>query len=117
MQLYEKHINTETIENIKETKLLLNNNFEQNEFINNRGFHNDIVYYIDINTNDNICKKKVVGIKQRMNKYFVGILHLESKIKYGNSKYLFKPLLKYFPDFYVTSNKKKKSKNVRKNRI
>jgi len=68
------------------------------EIINNRGITNDIVY---INENN-----EVIGIKKRGNKFFIGILYIESKTKYGKNKYLFKPLNKKFPDFFVTSQHK-----------
>lgn len=78
-----------------------------NEVINNRAITNDIVY---INENN-----KVIGIKSRTNKYFIGILYIESKTKYGiingKNKYLFKSLNKKFPDFFVTS-KHKNEKNM-----
>ena len=78
-----------------------------NEVINNRAITNDIVY---INENN-----EVIGIKSRTNKYFIGILYIESKTKYGiingKNKYLFKSLNKKFPDFFVTS-KHKNEKNM-----
>ena len=77
------------------------------EVINNRAITNDVVY---INKNN-----EVIGIKKRVNKYFIGILYIESKTKYGatngKNKYLFKPLNKKFPDFFVVS-KHKNEKNM-----
>ena len=71
---------------------------------NNRALLNDIVYVID---------NKVVNIKERKNENIIGILYLDSKIKYGSIKdkplYLFKPTNKKYPNFYVpyknTNNK------------
>jgi exoribonuclease R len=71
---------------------------------NNRALLNDIVYVID---------NKVVNIKERKNDNIIGILYLDSKIKYGSIKdkplYLFKPTNKKYPNFYVpyknTNNK------------
>jgi len=78
-----------------------------NEVVNNRAITNDIVY---INK-----EYEVIGIKKRENKYFIGILYIESKTKYGSvngkNKYLFKPLNKKFSDFFVTS-KHKNEKNM-----
>ena len=68
------------------------------EIINNRGITNDVVYINETN--------EVIGIKKRENKFFIGILYIESKTKYGKNKYLFKPLNKKFPDFFVTSQHK-----------
>jgi ribonuclease R len=78
-----------------------------NEVINNRAITNDIVY---INK-----ENEIIGIKERVNKFFIGILYIESKTKYGiingKNKYLFKPLNKKFSDFFVTS-KHKNEKNM-----
>jgi ribonuclease R len=78
-----------------------------NEVLNNRGITNDIVYINESN--------EVIGIKTRENKYFIGILYIESKTKYGivngKNKYLFKSLNKKFSDFFVTS-KHKNEKNM-----
>ena len=68
------------------------------EIINNRGITNDVVYINETN--------EVIGIKKRENKFFIGILYIESKTKYGKNKYLFKPLNKKFPNFFVTSQHK-----------
>ena len=63
---------------------------------NNRGIINDIVYF----END-----EVIGIKERCLENIVGILYLDSKIKYGSIKdkqlLLFKPTNKCYPNFYI----------------
>ena len=80
----------------KDDKYYVNINNSVNEIINNRANINDIVF---ININE------VVGIKQRDYKNIVGILYLDSKIKYGSIKdkslYLFKPTNKDYTNFYV----------------
>jgi len=72
---------------------------------NNRAIHNDYVYY----KNNNI-----IGIHKRNIEPIVGILYIDSKIKYGsyNDKllYLFKPTNKCYPHFYIPY-KIKNSKN------
>ena len=83
-------------------KNLENNSYieiEKNKYINienNRAINNDIVYYINNNIN---------GIHTRNICDIVGILYLDSKIKYGNindkSLYLFKPTNKSYPNFYI----------------
>ena len=79
----------------------------ENEVVNNRAITNDIVYINESN--------EVIGIKKRENKYFIGILYIESKTKYGSvngkNKYLFKSLNKKFSDFFVLS-KHKNEKNM-----
>jgi len=91
----------EIIENreIKSGKLLLIDDIfyvNDNEVINNRGIINDEVY-----VKDNL----VVGIKKREIVNIIGILCINSKIKYGTIKdkllYLFKPSNKSYPNFYV----------------
>jgi len=66
------------------------------EVINNRGIINDIVY---------IENNEVIGIKERSIENIVGIIYLDSKIKYGSFKdkqlLLFKPTDKSYPKFYV----------------
>ena len=101
-------------EYIDEQIILKNNNYTQGIFTiiddnnmiindtvninidNNRALLNDIVYVID---------NKVVNIKKRSQENIVGILYLDSKIKYGFIKdkplYLFKPTNKKYPNFYV----------------
>lgn len=67
---------------------------------NNRGIINDIVYILD---------NKIIDIKERNKTNIVGILRIDSKIKYGSIKdkllYLFKPTDKKYPDFYVPYKK------------
>jgi exoribonuclease R len=71
----------------------------EKEIINNRALINDIVY---------IDKNEVVGIKERSNKKIVGILDLESKVRFSNGKnkslFLFKPTNKSYSNFYVPYN-------------
>jgi exoribonuclease R len=74
------------------------------EVINNRAIVNDEVYI-----KDNV----IIGIKKRDIINIVGILCINSKVKYGmikdKSLYLFKPSNKSYPNFYVpyknTNNK------------
>jgi exoribonuclease R len=104
-------------EHIDECKIIANNNYIEGIFNiiddknsvtihqndkniidvdNNRALMNDIVYVID---------NKVVNIKNRSSENIIGILYLDSKIKYGSLKdkplYLFKPTNKDYPNFYV----------------
>jgi exoribonuclease R len=71
----------------------------EKEIINNRALINDIVY---------IDNNEVVGIKERSNKKIVGILDLESKVRFSNGKnkslFLFKPTNKSYSNFYVPYN-------------
>jgi ribonuclease R len=106
MQYYTEYLDNSVLETSKygilsyeDQKYYVN----ENEAVNNRGITNDIVYINETN--------EVIGIKSRMNKFFIGILYIESKTKYGKNKYLFKPLNKKFPDFFVTS-KHKNEKNM-----
>ena len=73
---------------------------------NNRGLFGDNVY---------IENDKVIGIKERLNHKIVGILDLESKVRFSNnnkSLFLFKPTNKVYPFFYVSyNNDKNKNKN------
>jgi exoribonuclease R len=97
-------INTETDTDINtETNTKINNinietfSYEKIDIIeNNRAIINDIVY---------IKENKVIGIKERFHHKIVGILYIDSKIKYGTIKdktiYLFKPTNKQYPFFYV----------------
>jgi len=66
------------------------------DVINNRSIINDDVY---------VFENEIIGIKQRSTKNIVGILYLDSKIKYGNVKdkslFLFKPTNRDYPHFYV----------------
>jgi ribonuclease R len=104
MQFYKEYNNLENnLENTIIQKIIYeeglsyyNNGSEYIKIENNRCIHNDIVYISD---------NKVVGIKERTNDLILGILYLDSKIKYGflNDKplYLFKPTHKAYPSFYV----------------
>jgi exoribonuclease R len=91
----------------------------KNIVINNRGISGDLVYLYKIENDEGISsnKFKVVGIKERFlkNEKIVGILYLDSKIKYNNSAgkqlFLFKPTNKKYPNFYVTYNIKSLIKN------
>ncbi len=110
MQYYTDYLDNSVLENSKYGVLTYEDQkyyVYDNEVINNRAITNDIVY---INENN-----EVIGIKSRTNKYFIGILYIESKTKYGiingKNKYLFKSLNKKFPDFFVTS-KHKNEKNM-----
>ena len=89
MQYYKEHI---YIEN--STEIIYNSNDEN--IINNRAINGDIV---------NILNNEVIFIKERNIKNIIGILQLDSKIKYGSIKdksyYLFKPTNKLYPDFYI----------------
>ena len=78
----------------------------QKEVINNRGLHNDIVYLKD---------QEVIGIKERTTVHLVGILYLNTNVKYGFTKknipyYKFSPISQKYPDFIVPSKHKIKEK-------
>ena len=81
----------------------------EKEIINNRALINDIVY---------IDKNEVVGIKERSNKKIVGILDLESKVRFSNGKnkslFLFKPTNKSYSNFYVPYNNSNSNSNNNK---
>ena len=106
---YYKHFKTDLFPDC-ETGILINDNgtyyVEQNEIINNRGLHHDIVY---------IKNKEVIGIKKRNKIQLVGILYLNNNVKYGFTKknvpyYKFSPISQKYPDFIVPSKHKKKEK-------
>ena len=104
MQYYTEHLKIEDPIKYEYGKLEYDDNkFYVNgkEVINNRGIVNDIVYILDNN---------VIAIKERVNKYFIGILYINSKTKYGivngKNKYLFKSLNKKYPSFFVASKYK-----------
>lgn len=110
MQYYTDYLDNAVLETSKYGVLTYEDQkyyVNDNEVINNRAITNDIVY---INENN-----EVIGIKSRTNKYFIGILYIESKTKYGSNngknKYLFKSLNKKFSDFFVLS-KHKNEKNM-----
>jgi exoribonuclease R len=107
MQYYIEYLKKSSIEIDKNILLGIYKNIENNSYIevekdkyinieNNRAINNDIVYYINNN---------IVGIHTRNICDIVGILYLDSKIKYGNindkSLYLFKPTNKSYPNFYI----------------
>ena len=124
MQYFEEYFDKEFIlkKNIENPNSIIigtldynNNNFFVNSnekiyenILNNRGIKNDIVYIHD---------NKVVNIESRSDQLIVGILCIDSKIKYGSIKdkllYLFKPTNKVYPNFYVPyKNEKKINKNI-----
>jgi exosome complex exonuclease DIS3/RRP44 len=79
---------------------------DDKEVINNRCFHNDEVF---------IDNGEVIGFKKRNKYYLVGILYLNTNVKYGFTKknvpyYKFKPISQKYPDFIVPSKEKKKDK-------
>lgn len=100
MQYYKEYtytndnINDNTNDNTNSTEIIYNSNDEN--IINNRAIHGDIV---------NLLNNEVIFIKERNIKNIIGILYLDSKIKYGSIKdksyYLFKPTNKLYPDFYI----------------
>lgn len=103
MQYYEDYVDSSTINNLKYGKLEINEEkyyINNIEILNNRAILNDDVIVFD---------NKVINIKKRSEKYIVGILYLDSKIKYGSIKdkllFLFKPTNKKYPNFYVPYKK------------
>ena len=101
MQYYNEYLDKSLLNNINIKSGILtsiDNIFYVNneEVINNRAIINDEVYILD---------NEIIGIKNRMMNHIVGILYLDSKVKYGNIKdktlYLFKPTNKSYPNFYV----------------
>jgi exoribonuclease R len=107
MQYHEEFLNESFISCNNDILKGIYKNIENNSYIeneekkiiiieNNRAINNDIVYY----KNNNI-----IGIHKRNIIDIVGILYLDSKIKYGNindkSLYLFKPTNKIYPNFYI----------------
>jgi len=108
MQYYDEHNTNETILSMLKVdtlKIDIDNNFyiehdgNEIEINNNRAFPEDEVY---------ICDNKVIAIKNRVLKdaSIIGILYLDSKMKYNNSTgkkmFLFKPTDKKISHFYVT---------------
>ncbi len=109
MQYYKEYIeninfNEDNLEYGSIIKIEDNFYVNNKEVINNRGIINDIVI---------IYNNEVVGIKERSLKKIVGILDLESKIRFSTSKnkslFLFKPTNKDYPNFYVSYNDNKNS--------
>lgn len=92
MQYYKEYTYTNDNKNLKE----ITYNLTDENIINNRAINGDIVYLLN---------NEVIFIKERNIKNIIGILYLDSKIKYGNIKdksyYLFKPTNKLYPDFYI----------------
>jgi exoribonuclease R len=82
----------------------------EKKIINNRALINDIVYIND---------DEVIGIKERSNKKIVGILDLESKVRFSNGKnkslFLFKPTNKSYSNFYVPYQNDNKNQNSNNN--
>jgi len=124
MQYYDEYIKDEDILNNFKTEVLKADNgifyFKEdtkNIVLNNRAIVGDLVYLYELDD----CEEKtfkVVGIKERVlkkNVHIIGILYLDSKIKYNNSNgkqlFLFKPTKKEYPNFYVTYNIKNICKN------
>ena len=93
MQYFKEYINESILINNSEIVL---RQYNIEDTLNNRAIIGDTVYMLD---------NKVVGIKNRSDVNIIGILYLDSKIKYGNIKdkllYLFKPTNKQYPNFYV----------------
>ena len=85
----------------KENEYFIINN---NKTINNRGIINDIVYYED---------NELINIKERSKQKIIGIINICSKTKFVNKNktyYLFKPINKQFPNFYVSTKVKNNNK-------
>lgn len=108
MEYYKKYMNN--LSNNNDSFIIKNklNEFTCNNktIINNRAIHNDIVYVKD---------DEVIGIKERNLSYIVGTLFLNKNTKFGkNGKghpyYLFAPLNQKYPNFYVASKRKEKTK-------
>ena len=99
MQYYKEHILIED-----STEIIYNSN--DKNIINNRAIHGDTVY---------ILNNEVIFIKERSIKNIVGILYLDSKVKYGSIKdksyYLFNPTNKLYPDFYIPYKNNGKNRN------
>jgi len=97
MEYYNKHLDELKLEESGKLSFIDNKFYVNNiEVINNRGIVNDEVYIKD---------NAVVSIKKRTIVNIVGILCINSKVKYGiikdKSLYLFKPSNKSYPNFYV----------------
>ena len=74
------------------------------ELINNRGIVNDLVYYDE---------NEITNIKERSKQRIVGIINMSSKTKFtsnNKSYYLFNPINKKFPKFYVSTKNKNNNK-------
>jgi exoribonuclease R len=97
-----------TLDYIDNNFVVNSNDIIYENIMNNRAIKNDIVFI-----NNNV----VINIEKRSIQLIVGILCIDSKIKYGSIKdkllYLFKPTNKVFPNFYVPyKNEKKINKNI-----
>ena len=123
MQYFKEHLSKES-DNPKylfgkleftENKFYINGT----EVINNRGIIGDDVFILNGQEipEDLSDANFVIGIKHRNIQNIVGILYVDSKIKYGSIKdktlFLFKPTNKAYPSFYVPYS----SKNGIKNKI
>ena len=111
MEYYKKHINPVDLTNNKyksgileciDDNYYVNNNIVQN----NRGIHGDNVILDEHNN--------IINIKERCNKFIVGIIHLNGNTKYGYSKknvpyYKFSPISNKYPNFIVPSKDRSKS--------
>jgi exoribonuclease R len=111
MQYYKDYLDYHNIIDKKEGILINIDNIyyvNNEEVINNRCIMNDEVY---------IFNGEIIGIKKRNMKNIIGILYLDSKIKYGSRKdkilYLFKPTNKCYYHFYVPY----KSSDFKNNKI
>ena len=106
---YYKYYKPDLFSDTKNGTLININNIyyvDEKEVFNNRGLHNDQVY---INNNE------VIGIKERSIFHLVGILYLNTNVKYGFTKknvpyYKFSPISQKYPDFIVPCKHKKKEK-------
>jgi exoribonuclease R len=118
MQYHKEYLNDANLKSDKNILLGVYKNYENNSHIelednksiiikNNRAIHDDIVY---------VLENTIVGIKKRNIINIVGILYLDSKIKYGNIKdkslYLFKPTNKSYPNFYIPYKIKNNSNKI-----
>ena len=93
------NINYSKLEKINE-QFIINNN----EIINNRCIINDIVYYEN---------NEIINIKERSKQKIVGIINMSSKTKFSyknKNYYLFNPINKEYPKFYVSTKNKNNNK-------
>lgn len=75
-----------------------------NELKNNRAIVNDVVYYEN---------NEIINIKERSKQKIVGIINMSSKTKFlikNKSYYLFNPINKMYPKFYVSTKNKNENK-------
>lgn len=122
MQYYDEHNKNENILNMFKTYILKNENNNANNDGNNNNLNKNSNVYINCDGQDiqivnnrafigdevYVCDNKVVGIKKRFldGIPIVGILYLDSKMKYNNedgkTMFLFKPTNKQISHFYIT---------------